>query len=521
MRVGNGVNLDPGAVEVSKSARWPALIGFAFTLLTLLATQYETEFSLYVLWSESFEYGHGLLVAPISAYLLWLRRDRLSQCPIEPGPVGVVLTALFTGLWLLSHILGILIGEQITFVLLLIAIIHAVLGLKMARLCAVPILFLYLAVPFWSYLIPFLQATSATSATVIVRGIGIPVFNEGLYLTIPGGRFLVAEVCSGLRYLLASLTLGTLFAVMNLGTFKYRAIIFITGICLGIVFNWIRVAMIVASGHFLGMDSILVHKHVWLGWVLFVVVSVLLVAAGNFFQNKEELSDSHPLPDVPEASGQAGPPLLPAVYSLLCIGILTGSAWLAMAPAQASVRSLDFNLGHIGVEDYQLAVGKGADDWSADFKNADAVDQKNFTSAATAIDIYVAYYQRQRQGAEVVNDSNALFDVDVWTRTALRPKPDQVQINQDLLVDEFIVLRTDTQAQRLIWRVYWISGHYTSNGLDAKLKQVLSLVQGRTSAAGIVLSTPVAIDREQSRRELKNFLKTNLEPISRYLSALE
>jgi exosortase len=44
---------------------------------------------------------------------------------------------------------------------------------------------------------------------------GIPVHAEGLRFVIPTGSWSVVEACSGVRYLIASVTVGTLFAYLT------------------------------------------------------------------------------------------------------------------------------------------------------------------------------------------------------------------------------------------------------------------------------------------------------------------
>ena len=85
-------------------------------------------------------------------------------------------------------------------------------GLEVARTIAFPLAFTLMAVPIGEFLLPNLMNQTADFTVAALRLTGVPVYREGLYFTVPTGRWSVVEACSGLRYLIASLTLGLLFA---------------------------------------------------------------------------------------------------------------------------------------------------------------------------------------------------------------------------------------------------------------------------------------------------------------------
>ena len=85
-----------------------------------------------------------------------------------------------------------------------------------------------------------------------LRATGIPVFREGLHFVIPSGSWSVVEACSGVRYLIASLMVGTLFAYLN-----YVCTTGAPGLrrrlgLVPIVANWLRAYIIVMLSHLSG-----------------------------------------------------------------------------------------------------------------------------------------------------------------------------------------------------------------------------------------------------------------------------
>ena len=57
-----------------------------------------------------------------------------------------------------------------------------------------------------------LQDYTTWFVIVTLNLLSIPVFVDGVYLSIPAGDFHVAEACAGLRFLVATVALGTLMA---------------------------------------------------------------------------------------------------------------------------------------------------------------------------------------------------------------------------------------------------------------------------------------------------------------------
>jgi exosortase len=105
-------------------------------------------------------------------------------------------------------------------------------------------------------------------ATVFgLRLSGIPVYHEGQHLVIPSGSWAVVEACSGVRYLIASLTVGTLFAYLTYQSLKRRLIFVALSIIVPVIANWARAYMIVMLGHLSGNKLAVGVDHLIYGWV--------------------------------------------------------------------------------------------------------------------------------------------------------------------------------------------------------------------------------------------------------------
>src|SRR5438046_7958381 len=105
--------------------------------------------------------------------------------------------------------------KQLALVATIWATVIAILGREVAKAIMFPLGFLVLGVPMGEALIPPLMDWTADFTVKALQISGIPVFREGLFFTIPSGNWSVVEGCSGVRYLIASFTVGVLFAYLS------------------------------------------------------------------------------------------------------------------------------------------------------------------------------------------------------------------------------------------------------------------------------------------------------------------
>ena len=69
---------------------------------------------------------------------------------------------------------------------------------------------------------------------------------------VPGRSLFVTEACSGLRYLVASVMVGTLFAYLNYRSYRKRTVFMLVSLAVPVLANWLRAYIIVMMGHLSG-----------------------------------------------------------------------------------------------------------------------------------------------------------------------------------------------------------------------------------------------------------------------------
>ena len=118
--------------------------------------------------------------------------------------------------WLLGELGTVNAVSQFAFVAMLVLAVPTVIGTRAARRIAFPLAFLFFAVPVGR--VPDAAADGVDRRHHRARrsgSRGIPVYREGQNFIIPSGNWSVVEACSGVRYLIASLVIGTLYAYLT------------------------------------------------------------------------------------------------------------------------------------------------------------------------------------------------------------------------------------------------------------------------------------------------------------------
>jgi exosortase A len=283
-------------------------------------------------WIASTAYNHGFLVVPIAVWLAWERRALLAGLSARPVPLAVLLAIPLGLVWFAAERLGIMEGRQLAVMALLQVLFLAVLGWRFYFRLAVPLLYLFFLVPFGAFIVPKLQDFTAGFIVHGLDFLGIPNFSDGNTIEIPEGTFYVAEACAGLRFLIASIAFGVLYAFMMYQRPVRRLVFIIVSIVVPILANGVRALGIVLLGHVLGSAQAAATDHVLYGWIFFTIVILLLTLLGLPFREAQAVPPAV-LPAVPGKTGSLiRPALLLAV--LAAAGPLAAMLFDRVAAAQ-------------------------------------------------------------------------------------------------------------------------------------------------------------------------------------------
>ncbi|HTI80367.1 MAG TPA: exosortase A, partial [Acetobacteraceae bacterium] len=186
--------------------------------------------------------------------------------------------------WLVAERLGIMEGRQLVAMTFAELLFFTLLGPRLWWRLAGPLLYLYFLVPFGAFLTPKLQDITTIFVDHGLRFLHIPAYVTGYTIEIPEGTFLVAEACAGLRFLIAAVAFGCLYALVMYRSPIRRAVFIGVSIIVPIIANGFRALGIVAIGHVLGSAEAAETDHVLYGWIFFSIVILVLIALGLPFR---------------------------------------------------------------------------------------------------------------------------------------------------------------------------------------------------------------------------------------------
>lgn len=198
---------------------------------------YEATESIVSTWIRSETYAHGLLIFPFSLYMIWKKRTTLYGLAHYPEFKWLIVLGILGFGWLLAFLSSVLVVKQFVLISMIPIVVCAIMGFRFAWAIAFPLAYLFFAVPVGESLIPPLIDFTADFTVSALQMTGIPVYREGNFFSIPSGNWSVVEACSGLRYLIASVTLGTLYAYLTYISWVKRLIFIIFSIIVPILAN--------------------------------------------------------------------------------------------------------------------------------------------------------------------------------------------------------------------------------------------------------------------------------------------
>jgi len=475
---------DDRAIETAASrATWhvAAILAASVAVLGILALHWPTAASIVAIWIRSETFTHGFVIVPVCLWLAWRRRETLAAIPARPWwpGLGVVLAA--GGLWFVASVGDVGSAQQFALAFMLQAAIVTVLGVRIARAAFFPLAFLLFAVPFGEIFVPTLIEWTANFTIAALRFSGVPVYREANLFIIPSGAWSVVEACSGIRYIIASVMIGTIYAAVAYRSMRRRAMFIAAAILVPIVANWLRAYMIVMIGHLSNNKLAVGVDHIIYGWVFFGLVMLLLFWIGSFWQE-----DPAPPAEPPIGAAPAGAPPR-ALFAAAIAAIVAAGIWV---PLEASIDrpAAGGALAFPAVADANGWTPAGADiaDWKPHYDGYAAESQQAFNKDGRDVSLYIAYYPHQGKGRELVTSVNQLVTPEDWKWKQLAGGSDIVawlgrpeRIERADLSGRTATLRA--------FRLYWVAGNVTSSPYKAKALQAWSKLTRRGDDAALIV----------------------------------
>lgn len=494
----------------------PAFLALAVAILLLYRDTVEVMVGI---WWRSETFAHCLLVLPISLWLVWRQRERLAACTPRAQPWVLLPLLVCAVVWLLSDLVVVGVASQFAVMSMLLLAVPAVLGIEVASVILFPLLFTYFAVPFGEFIVPTMMELTADFTVAALQITGVPVFREGQQFVIPSGNWSVIDECSGVRYLMASFMVGTLFAYLNYRSYRKRAVFMLFSLLMPVLANWLRAYIIVMLAHLSGNKLATGVDHILYGWVFFGGIIFLMFLIGSRWSDPDDASAGSGTPGNSLRSVGTPPVTAPRWLSTVLAGFLIVtlphlvSGGLTRAENQASV-------AEVGLPQ-QLADGwssQGAPlvTWAPIFVNPSAEVARSYAGPAGTVGLHLAYYRGQSDERKLVSSTNVLLPMrsDGWN-LMIGDRRDVTVGDRSISVNTAEILGRQPPGQTrrphlIVWRVYWIDGRFVASDVAAKLVGGLSRLQGRGDEGAAIVMYADGGTVAESNAALDAFVQANL-----------
>ncbi len=470
------------------------------TIIAILGIHFETLSFMARTWNNDDSFTHGFLIIPISFWLIWQHKTTLDKLSLSPEPKAILLIFLSSFSWYIARIADIQVIMQFSLIAIILSSLLTLSGFKIFKLLLFPFLFLFLSVPFGKDLIPVLMDFTANFTVYLISALGIPIYQDGLYFTLPSGNWSVVEACSGLNYLIASITLGLLYAYQMYTNNYKRSLFVIVIIAISILANGFRAFGIVMIGHLSKMQYGTGDDHTFYGWIFYGLVIFLIFYIGSFWgdepSNKNiEINETH-------KKTSTGKLTIMSLTGLIIIFLPTSNLLLSddkNTPNTTIEMTLPDNFN-----EWQFTPDRTLN-WKPNFTQTQNTIHQVYQYGHDLLQVSIAYYPKQQQGSEAINSSNILLD----------KKSPQWHVNstnelqtESTYVKESELSTADTKL--LVWNWYQVGDYLTPNPYIAKLLEIYNKIfLSRSDISIVVLSTRLSEDKKATRAKLESFINTN------------
>jgi exosortase len=429
-------------------------------------------------WDESLAHSYPLLIAFV---VLLFRASPLeiNKQSFIWNSLLVVMLIVLSLTWFLFHYIQIKILEQLILLPILYCMIAFIYGIKTLWKLRFLLIMPIFVFPFWDYLNDYLVQLSSLVVGDLVRLVRIPALIDGNSIFIPSGHIMIADGCSGLRYLIISLSLG--YAISYLNGYKEVGLFasLLLAAVLGLIANWLRIFILILVGYFSEMQSSLMQDHETFGWVLFGVICFPAIYFAPVIKHSKK-SHSSNINHV-----------RPTKFILLLIFILPGYFVGSLFEFEKS--------------NSQLTYQVNSTIWHKDFVGPPlqlilpaSQKQQRFISSSNVY-LQIDQYWPQAEQERLVPYIPRQYNVELWVLESSRLVSHK---EKKLRID---VLRKKSGLQKIVQGQWFdIGGHYAATVPQAKLLQIPAVLSGHAYFSIFTLQLP-CLD-EECLDALKNIL---------------
>lgn len=431
--------------------------------------------------------AHGLVTALIFSGLLLIHPPQQARGQTEPKAyylIGAILLVLTSLVWALIELVRI---DTLAYLMLpagVIATSWALLGFTRTLGFFPYVLLLSLSLPIWADMVPALVELASIVVGTWVGWFGMTALIEGNSITLPYGRLLIADGCSGIRYFAISILLAMMTSILNDYRWRNWLITLAAAMALALIANWVRITILVVVAYETNMESELLTDHETMGWVVYG----LFVLPALYFSPVRKRGTQPGKSGAKTSYKKTG---IAAVF----IALVVGPVALAISqPSNTSVSPWKLETAN--------ATPAKANDMPIPLTLPDALDQQVWNSEK----VWISLAQSQKTNAEekLVPYLRPPIDLSLW-QVQETYRPGLVRVRNIL-----------SRKQVIVGQWYQVGSYRAWSYREAKLLQALAMLKGQQRFALVTLQiecdqtrcdeTMVKLDRQMA------FVGSHLSP---------
>ena len=441
-----------------------AILAVAFLYSSSLSTLWEK----WVLWDQ--DLAHALPTLGVMLILLGSRDYH--SAPIAKKTMGYWLQLIALAgcsiVWYLFASLSISLPAYFLIIILLGLLISSSLSFATLRALTPYLGLLIFTVPIWAELTSLLVNLSSKMVGLAVKFSRLTALIDGNNIFLPSGTIFIADGCSGLRYLIISLLIGYIMALVNHYRLLQSVIVLMLAAGLGLFANWLRIYLLVLIGYLTDMESSLMKDHEMFGWIVFAVILVPTIYFAPVVRRQLSVIT------IPR------PALLP--FFLLLIGPLL--FYFSPAP---DIGAQPLSLQHLNHYPTTANASMGAQ-VKVEFNSVHETKQVNLDGIVLQVSLFTHIPGSKTE--EIVPYIGRIVSGSQWVN--------QQQLNVTTAGGRAYALevyrRVGSQNRVLMAKQYIVGQYQTSNYIYAKLIQILAKAAGDNYFGLLILQTNCETD---------------------------
>lgn len=225
--------------------------------------------------------GHVVFVPIFAAVLLWFERRRFGGFTARQRASGLSITAVAVVLGYIAYRIADVPLYVVSFVAAMAGLFLSFFGRRGLRNAVVPLGLLLLMIPppreTMTAVALEIQHFVAACSAFILSGFGVPAAQDGIFVRVPGLTLIVAEECSGLRFLLILAVFAAALARTVLPGPSAQVTLVMLSVPIAVIANALRVTLTSIGAYAVGPEVVTGPLHYYIGkgfWAAALVATI-------------------------------------------------------------------------------------------------------------------------------------------------------------------------------------------------------------------------------------------------------